>query len=207
MRSEQKSRTRQALVAGALKLAAAKGFAGVSLREVAKEAGITPAAFYRHFRDMDELGLALIDEVGLSLRRLLRESRRSFDKQGTAVRLSIETFVQFVTDNANLFRLLQGERQGSSEAFRKALHAEIHRFVAELAEDIVRGSAEIGRPLRDAGLAAEAIVAVVFTIGAEALDLPRHRRDALVDRLIAHVKLILRGAQQPTVGLGGVPSF
>lgn len=200
MRSEQKERTRQALLQSALQLAAAKGFAALSLREVAKEAGITPAAFYRHFKDMDELGLALIDEVGLGLRRLLRESRKSFDQQGTAVRASIETFVRYVTDHANLFRLLQGERQGSSGAFRRALHAEIHRFVDELAEDIERGSTELGRPLRDAGLAAEAITAVVFTVGAEALDLPRYRRDELIDRLIAHTKQILRGAQRPARG-------
>ena len=36
-----------------------------------------PAAFYRHFRDMDELGLALVDDVCLRLRQIIREARAS----------------------------------------------------------------------------------------------------------------------------------
>ena len=36
-----------------------------------------PNAFYRHFRNTDELGLALVEEVGVTLRRLLREARQT----------------------------------------------------------------------------------------------------------------------------------
>ncbi len=68
VRAEQKKLTRRRLIDATLKLSAKHGFAALSLREVCKEAGITPAAFYRHFRDMDELGLVLVDEVGLGLR-------------------------------------------------------------------------------------------------------------------------------------------
>ena len=38
-------------------------------------------------------------------------------------------------------------------------------------------------------------MAVVFTVGAQALDLPRHRHAALADRIIQEVQLILRGAE------------
>ena len=47
-------------------------FASISLREVAKTAGLVPTSFYRHFGDMEELGLAMVDELGLNLRRLMR---------------------------------------------------------------------------------------------------------------------------------------
>jgi AcrR family transcriptional regulator len=40
-----------------------RSFVSISLREVTREAGVVPTAFYRHFKDMDELGLALVDEV------------------------------------------------------------------------------------------------------------------------------------------------
>ena len=53
-RQKQKALTRSKLVKAGLKLAATKGFSGVSLREVTHEAGITPAAFYRHFNGMEE---------------------------------------------------------------------------------------------------------------------------------------------------------
>ena len=78
----------------------------------------------------------MLDEVGLSLRQLLREARKRVGKGQSAVNASIETFMDYVNDNAHLFRLLLGERQGASVAFRKAIHAEIDRFVNELAEDI-----------------------------------------------------------------------
>ena len=43
-------------------LSAERSFASLSLREVAREAGIAPTSFYRHFRDVDELGLTMVDE-------------------------------------------------------------------------------------------------------------------------------------------------
>ena len=42
-----------------------KSIASLSLREVAREAGIAPNSFYRHFKDIDELAIALIDRAGL----------------------------------------------------------------------------------------------------------------------------------------------
>ena len=67
-RAEQKLRTRRALMDAALsQLSADRGFGSLSLREVAREAGIAPTSFYRHFSDLDELGLALVDEGGVAL--------------------------------------------------------------------------------------------------------------------------------------------
>ena len=49
-RQEQKERTREAILNAALDLSRDHGFAQISLRQVAREAGIVPTAFYRHFR-------------------------------------------------------------------------------------------------------------------------------------------------------------
>ena len=51
-REEAKVLTRQALLRAALKLLSRNSFDSISLREVTKEAGISPTAFYRHFDDM-----------------------------------------------------------------------------------------------------------------------------------------------------------
>ena len=194
-RSEQKLKTRRNLIEAAMKMSGQQGFSSVSIREVTKAAGITPAGFYRHFHDLEELGLALVDEIGLGLRQLLRNARKSIDKEGSAVRASVETFIEYITTNSNLFRVLQGERQGSSPAFRKALFAEINRFIEEVTDDLIKGSKILKQPLQDPELAAEAIVAVAFTVGAEAIDLPKHRRAELIERLVKEIKMILRGAR------------
>jgi AcrR family transcriptional regulator len=196
-RSEQKAKTRRKLIDCALELSAKKGFAAVSLREVSQEAGVAPTAFYRHFRDMEELSLSLVDEIAVSLRRLLRNARKNSettDKNNLTI-FSIETFLDYVNENANLFRLLLGERQGSSDTFRLAIRKEIDQFVVELTEDLDRISKIRKEKLRNSAYAAEAIVAVVFTVGAEALDLPKHKQENLKNRVIEEVNMILRGAR------------
>jgi AcrR family transcriptional regulator len=194
-RQEKKLNTRRRLISVALEMSAQTGFNQLSLREVAKAANITPAAFYHHFRDMEDLGLSLLDEVGVSLRKFLREARRRVKADRETVATSVYAFLDYVNENKNLFRLLLGERQGASSAFRKAIHAEIDLFVSELTEDLIRASEETKRPLYHAAYAAEAIVTVVFTVGAEALELPKHKQENLASRLIEEVKIILRGAR------------
>src|ERR1700733_1080955 len=137
-RVELKLKTRNKLVEVALKLSAERSFSNLSLREVTKAAGVTPAAFYRHFNDMEELGLSLVDEVGLSLRRLLRDAMRRSRSRRAMVKASIDAFMDYVNNNGNHFRLLLGERQGASPAFRHAIHAELDRFVAQLSDDLER---------------------------------------------------------------------
>ena len=58
---ERKEATRRAIVAAALTLLEEQSFSALSLREVTREAGIAPTAFYRHFESMEALGLVLIE--------------------------------------------------------------------------------------------------------------------------------------------------
>ncbi|ESC57562.1 DNA-binding transcriptional repressor FabR [Salmonella enterica subsp. enterica serovar Newport str. WA_14900] len=76
-------------------LSAERSFASLSLREVAREAGIAPTSFYRHFRDVDELGLTMVDESGLMLRQLMRQARQRIAKGGSVIRTSVSTFMEF----------------------------------------------------------------------------------------------------------------
>ena len=53
----RKLRTRKALMDSALELVGeGQHFSSLSIREVAKRAGVVPNAFYRHFKSLDELG-------------------------------------------------------------------------------------------------------------------------------------------------------
>ena len=193
-RRERKAQTRRTLIDAALCLIEGGGFAGLSLREVTRQAEVAPATFYRHFSDMEDLGLALIDEVGLMLRQLMRKARKRISEKGSVTRSSVEVFMEFVQSNGNLFRLLLGERIGNTPSFRSALQAELNRFIGELTEDLERQAVQLKTPLGDPSIAAEAIVAVVFSAGMEALDIPAHRRQQLIERLIQEIRMILVGA-------------
>ena len=74
-RESSKELTRAALLRAALKLLSRSSFDSISLREVTREAGITPTAFYRHFDDMEELGLVLVEESFGTLSDMLRGAR------------------------------------------------------------------------------------------------------------------------------------
>ncbi len=203
-RAAQKEQTRRAIVDAALRLSSARGFASVSLRAIAKEANIAPNAFYRHFKDLDDLGLALADQVGLSLRQLVRQARRRVldAGDGSVVRNSIQMFMEFAENDSDLFRLLLGGGAGASPAFRRAIHLEVKRFTSDLVEDLIREAEASRRPIAHPELAAEAMVTIAFNLGANALDLPADQRLAVLERIVAEVRIIMRGAEAMAAGWG-----
>lgn len=192
VRAQQKEKTRRQLIDAALnQLSAERSFSSLSLREVAKEAGLAPTSFYRHFADMDELGLTLVDEAGLTLRQLMRQARQRIEKGGSVINISVKTFMEFIDDNANIFRLLLRERSGTSAEFRAAVSREIRYFTLELA-DYLQAANQLDHEI--ALLQADAAVTVVFSAGADALDMNEVERDLLSQRTISQLRFIARGA-------------
>lgn len=192
IRAEQKEKTRRSLIDAAFQqLSAERSFSSLSLREVAREAGIAPTSFYRHFKDMDELGLTLVDEGGLLLRQLMRQARQRIAEERSVIRTSVETFMEFIECQPNVFRLLLRERSGTSMAFRAAVAREIQHFVAELAEYLM---AQTGLNEREAYTQAEASVTLVFSSGADALDMAMEARQAHAEKLIMQLRMIAKGA-------------
>ena len=188
VRAQQKEKTRRSLVEAAFsQLSAERSFASLSLREVAREAGIAPTSFYRHFRDVDELGLTMVDESGL----MLRQARQRIAKGGSVIRTSVSTFMEFIGNNPNAFRLLLRERSGTSAAFRAAVAREIQHFIAELA-DYLELENHMPRAFTEAQ--AEAMVTIVFSAGAEALDVSIEQRKQLEERLVLQLRMISKGA-------------
>ena len=189
----------------ALRLSAERGFSSLSLRQIAKEAEIAPTSFYRHFDDLEDLGLALVDEVGAQLRRVVRQARRRVAESGSGsvVRTSIETFMEFATSNTNLFRLLLGEGAGNSLTMRNAVREEVGRFTSELIESLEQEAEKQKRPLAHASLAAEAMVTIAFNLGASALDRTASERAEVVERIVGEVRIIMRGAE--AMGAGWEP--
>lgn len=131
--------TRTALMEAALELVAAdNSFSALSLRQLTREVGIVPTAFYRHFRDMEELGLALVVESMRSLRQLLRTARREDLSEHDVIRRSVEILVRHVHAHRLHFGFIARERHGGNAAIRGAIRQEIRLFVSELATDLAR---------------------------------------------------------------------
>ncbi len=144
-RIERKERTRRAILDAALELCETQPLAALSLRQVAKQVGVVPTAFYRHFESIDELGLALVDESFTSLRDLLRTAR-SFDSPPASDRAlflaivdnSVKALVSHVPKAERHFRFIARERLAGSVPVRAAVRHQLELIERELATDIAR---------------------------------------------------------------------
>ncbi|WP_435807349.1 HTH-type transcriptional repressor FabR [Shewanella psychromarinicola] len=189
IRSEQKEKTRQAIIEAALILSEERGFPALSLREVTREAEIAPATFYRHFKDMEELGLVLVDKVAQTLRQLMRKARQRIKANGSIIESSVITQLEFSQKNAQLFRLLTSGLTGGPKIFREALQKEKQFFIDELHEDL-----NTDARLANTSLVAEVMVNQVLVASIEAIDKKPEELILIQQRLITQLRMILLGS-------------
>ncbi|OBB24283.1 TetR family transcriptional regulator [Mycolicibacterium peregrinum] len=137
-REERKEATRRAIITAALKLLEEDSFSALSLREVAREAGIVPAAFYRHFETMDALGLVLIDESFRALREMLRRGRAGQLDPKRIIESSVDILFNSVSERPEHWRFISRERNSGVTVVRYAIRTEIRLITSELAIDLAR---------------------------------------------------------------------
>ncbi|WP_242102580.1 HTH-type transcriptional repressor FabR [Lysobacter sp. M15] len=196
--------SREDLLAAALRLIGPhRSVSTLSLREVAREAGIAPNSFYRQFRDMDELAVALIGLAGESLRRIVGEARQRARTRRSIVRGSVEAFMEQVRADDKLLHVLLREGTVGSDAFKQAVDRELTFFEEELHADLLRLSRADGVALHEPRLVARAITRLVFAMGATAMDLPAERDRELIAQLTQMVRMILAGSR--ALGAGTRP--
>jgi AcrR family transcriptional regulator len=128
-KKEEKERVRGALLRATLRLSAAHGFASLGLREVAREAGIAPTSFYRHFADMEELGRALIEDSVAPLLVELETQLASAPAAGIDPELAVldAAFAQ-VAAAPEVVRLVLSEQAGPFILFRRTLRQHLDRL-------------------------------------------------------------------------------
>lgn len=100
---------RSTLLAAARTLLEKKGAEGLSLRDLARRAGVSPNAPYRHFHNKTDL-LAAIAEAGF------RELTGRFQECGDFAAMG-DAYVDFATANPSLLRLMFGKPLGTSEMY------------------------------------------------------------------------------------------
>jgi AcrR family transcriptional regulator len=137
-REERKEVTRRAIIAASLKLLEDRSFAALSLREVTREAGIVPAAFYRHFESMEALGLVLIDESFRALRDMLRGARAGKLDPNRVIESSVDILIDGVNERREHWRFIGRERNSGVTVLRYAIRTEIRLITSELAIDLAR---------------------------------------------------------------------
>ncbi len=197
-RLEQKERTRQRLIDAALALiGAGSGYTALGLREITREAGLAPAAFYRHFRDLDELGLALVEMGGVTLRRLLREARRDGIPPTDMLRGSVQIYRRFVTERSEVFRFIAGARGGGSRAIRDAIRTEESHFASEMAHDLRTLGTLPDLSSATLQMICGLVVTTMLNAASDILDLPDGQIQAekeMIENFVRQLRVIFLGA-------------
>ncbi|MGA4864031.1 TetR family transcriptional regulator [Streptomyces lavendulocolor] len=138
IRQAQKQKTRQALLDAALRLLEAQSLSSLGLREVTRAIGVAPAAFYRHFRDTADLGVALVDEALGSLHGTIRTTLATTGDSDERIAATVELIAGLVRGYPAHVRFIARERHGGVAPVREAIGGQLDRFVREVADELAK---------------------------------------------------------------------
>ena len=162
-----------------------------------REAGVVPTAFYRHFRDMDDLGLALVEDGGTTLRRLLREARRDGMPVSDVIRNSVRIYKSYLEQHPRQFLFVASERSGGSPVIRAAVRREVDHFANEMAQDLRALGYLPHLSMESVEMICSLVVKLMLSAVADVLDLPPSQprvEEELVDSFVRQLRLIFLGA-------------
>src|SRR5215467_15631226 len=140
---------REALLDACVQLIETEGIGAVSLRRVAREAGVSPGAPYHHFADRSALLAAIAAQGHQLLEQRLRRAREQAPTAARALAAMIETYVAFARAHpAHVHLMLRGElaRADKNPEMQAAGEGAI-QLLTEVVQDCQReGSAPPGDP-------------------------------------------------------------
>jgi AcrR family transcriptional regulator len=186
---------RQRLMAAALRIGASRrSLQSLGLRELAREAGLNPNTFYRHFNSLEELSLAIIDELGQDLRTRLRGIRRTVRSPvAEATPRTVEYVFDFAARNPDAFIVAVRELHGAMPAVREALQRMIADVTQEMVEDVqfLNIGPQLAEPtLRDIS---QVVVTHVFHQTLDYVEFPA-RRSQILRQTVRFIDMLFAGA-------------
>ncbi len=175
---------RAALIRAAMELLEQSGETALSLRAVARRAGVSPAAPYRHYTDREALvsAVAAVGYRELAERLAAAHPSPSTPEQLASVAIA---YVQFALERPALFRIMFGEPCDHDNDERVAATAAVSRYVRAIVERTF--------PEADAEGLATAIWALVHGLAFLYLDgkLDATSSTVVADRVTAAIQALL----------------
>jgi AcrR family transcriptional regulator len=175
---------RTALVHAAMQLLQESGETALSLRAVARRAGVSPAAPYRHYADREALDSAI---AAVGYRELAERLAAAHPSPSTPEQLArvATAYVQFALERPALFRIMFGKSCDRENDERVAATAAVSAYVRSIAQRTF--------PQADAEGLATAIWALVHGLAFLYLDgkFDAPTPSAVADRVTAAIQALL----------------
>ena len=206
---KEKEKTSQLLIRSALQLCEEEGYASLSLRSVARKAGIAPTSFYRHFREIDEMGVEMVAQAKAVLDECIWSAQKKMTfpavKPGSPpakLLKSIEgisgpfvdSFFESFGKHRQLLRLFFQERTGSSAAMQTAIAEAMDHIIQRLADALTQCAIPSEFRPADMNIIAEAMITLVSVSGMEMLVRPEMKQNESIRVAVRKVDSLLLGA-------------
>lgn len=183
---------RRSLIRAAIRLAAQKrSFQALGLREVAREAGVNPNTFYRHFDDMEELAMTVATELGGQLSQTLKTIRAN-SPRSEAARATVAATYRFAADNPEAVIALVSELNGAYPRVRAHLRLLMQGVAREIVDGVRDYASDNG--IRDEPLLklAYSLVEQLFIMSIDYIE-QIHRRDEIESWAVTLSKVYFAG--------------
>lgn len=198
IRQAQKQKTRQALLDAALGLLEEQSLSSLGLREVTREVGVAPTAFYRHFRSTADLGVALVEEALGSLHPMIRTIVSSSGDSDQRIERAVGLIAQHVATHPAHVRFIARERHGGVQSVREAIQDQLARFADEVKAALTKDPVSAGWNDDDLLMLANLYVdqmLMTASLFLDALDAPEEERRRVAQVATRQMRLISIGRE------------
>lgn len=197
-RTDRKEATRHRILMAALQLVEeGRSPSELGLREVARAAGMAAPSIYNHFSDMDELGLALVDDCLLRIRALARAARKQLESEDIeqALRLVLKRFLAAFNEYETVLRLLIQQWFNPNPEYRKTIRREMSIMRQDLAENMGVAAQHKGFKQSEYAVESDAIFSLLITYILNVMDMDKAKREERLKLVEQQVLMIVMGSQ------------
>ncbi|AZQ37557.1 TetR family transcriptional regulator [Streptomyces cyaneochromogenes] len=198
IRQAQKQKTRQALLDAALGLLEEQSLSSLGLREVTREVGVAPTAFYRHFRSTADLGVALVEEALGSLHPMIRTIVASAGDSDQRIERAVELIARHVETHPAHVRFIARERHGGVQSVRAAIQGQLAQFAEEVKVALTKDPVSYGWTDDDLLMLANLYVdqmLMTASLFLDALEAPLEERQRVAQVATSRMRLISIGRE------------
>ena len=98
--------TKEKISLVALRLFSKKGFKGTTIKDIAREVGITEGAIYRHFSSKEEIVNYLLSKISSDIRSLIEREVMTQRRVSSQISKLVEILFSYAFTNPDAFRFL-----------------------------------------------------------------------------------------------------
>ncbi len=104
LKEKEREVRRELILSAARKLFAEKDFRSVTVREIAKEAGVSPGTIYRYYENLDEL---FLDIFFAGAREITQRLDQEYEKQnGCSLLRFCEIYIDYLNEDMTFYQMM-----------------------------------------------------------------------------------------------------